>query len=71
MEIKKVVIKAEEYPHGARVMKLAPGDRFYISYKGVCFKPGQKYYNYPAIIDEVLYKPKPWYLFWKKKEIYG
>lgn len=52
-------------------MKLGPGDGFYISYTGVHFKPGQKYYDYPAIVSEVVYKPKPWYLFWKKKEICG
>ena len=71
MEIKKIVMRAEDYPGQGRVMKLEPGDGFYISYKGVRFKPGQKYYDYPAIVSEVVYKPKPWYLFWKKKEIYG
>lgn len=70
--IKKIVIKAEDYPSShARVMKLEPGDEFYISYKGIRFKPGDKYFNYPAIIRQVIYKPKPWYLFWKQKEIYG
>lgn len=71
MEIKKVVIKAEDYPQQARITKLERGDEFYISYKGIRFKPGQKYYDYPAIISKVVYKSKPWYLFWKQKEIYG
>ena len=71
MEIKKVVMEAKDYPHGVRVMPLTPGDEFYIPYKGIRFTPGQKYYDYPVIVARVVYKPKPWYLFWKKKEIYG
>ena len=71
MELKKVVMKAEDYPHRARIMKLSPGDEFYISYKGIRLKAGQKYYDDPAIVSRVVYKPKPWYLFWKRKEIYG
>ena len=71
MEFKKVVLKAEDYPKQARTIKLECGDEFYISYKGVRFKAGQKYYEYPAIVKRVVYKPKPWYSFWKKKEIYG
>ena len=71
MEFKKIVMKAEDYLQEARVMKLERGDEFYISYKGILFKAGQKYYDYPAIVSRVVYKLKPWYLFWKKKEIYG
>lgn len=70
--IKKIVIKAEDYPSSCvRAIKLEPGDEFYISYKGIRFKPGDKYFDYPAIVRQVVYKPKPWYLFWKQKEIYG
>lgn len=70
--IKKLTIETADYPNNAiRICRLKPGDEFYISYKGIDFKPGQRYYDYPAIIREVVYKPKPWYLFWKKKEIYG
>ena len=70
--IKKLTIETADYPNNTiRICRLKPGDEFYISYKGIRFKPGQRYYDYPAIVREVVYKPKPWYLFWKKKEIYG
>ena len=34
-------------------------------------KPGVQYKNYPAIVWKVFYKHKPWYKFWKKREIEG
>lgn len=42
-----------------------------MSYKGIRYRPGDKYLDYPAIVRQVLYKPQPWYLFWNRKEIYG
>lgn len=70
--IKKVVIKKEDYPCTRhRIVPLQPGDEFYISYKGIRYKPGDKDLDYPAIVERVIYKPRPWYLFWKQKEIYG
>ena len=70
--IKKVVITKEDYPcTHHRIVPLQPGDEFYISYKGIRYKPGDKHLDYPAIVKQVLYKPKPWYLFLKQKEIYG
>ena len=68
MKIKKSCYEGERL---SAISSLERGDEFYISYKGIRFKSGQKYYDYPAIISKVIYKPKPWYLFWKQKEIYG
>ena len=71
-EIKKVVIKKEDYPNNiVRAVKLEPGDEFYVSYKGIKYKIGQIHLEFPANIIKIIYKPKPWYLFWKKKEILG
>ena len=71
-EIYKIVFKAEDYPNeNIRIVKLQPGDEFYISYKGIKYKLGQMHLDYPACIKEIIYKPRPWYFFWKKKEILG
>lgn len=34
-------------------------------------KLGVQYKNYPAIVWKVFYKHRPWYKFWKKREIEG
>lgn len=69
-EIYKVVIKAEDYPRGARVVKLEKGDSFYlVGSRNV--KVGDKYKDYPAIISRIDYEPKKWWQFWKKKKMIG
>ena len=71
-EIYKVVLKAEDYLNeNVRMVKLQPGDEFYVSYKGIKYKLGQMHLDYPAYIKQIVYKPRPWYFFWKKKEILG
>lgn len=54
-----------------RVYKLNPGDILVIrsSEDIQSAKIGKLYKNYPAIVQQVFYKPKPWYQFWKRKEI--
>ena len=69
-EIYKVVIKPEDYPNSARVVKLDKGDCFYLvgSHN---VKVGDKYEDYPAMVSRIDYKPKKWWQFWKKKEMIG
>ena len=50
-EIYKVVLKAEDYLNeNVRMVKLQPGDEFYVSYKGIKYKLGQMHLDYPAYI---------------------
>lgn len=51
--------------------RLKHGDIFYTTdiYEGI--RIGTQYKDYPAIIWKIFYKHKPWYLFWKKREIEG
>lgn len=68
--IYKVVIKAEDYPNGARLYALKQGDCIY--FKGNHdVKVGDKYKDHPAIVSRIDYKPKKWWQFWKKKEMIG
>lgn len=69
-EIYKVVTKAEDYPNGVRVYALKKGDRIYfVGNHDV--KVGDKYKDHPAIVSRIVYKPKKWWQFWKKKEMVG
>ena len=55
-----------------RIYAVEYGDIFYttdIDPKDA--KLGVQYKNYPAIVWKVFYKHKPWYKFWKKREIEG
>lgn len=54
-----------------RLYKIKQGDIFYTTDVDKDVKPGQQYKNYPAIIWKIFYKQRPWYLFWKKKDIEG
>lgn len=70
--IKKVIIEKENYPNNiVRVIKLEPNDAFWVRHTGENFKIGEKYKNYPAVVKDIIYIPQPWYMFWKKKQIYG
>lgn len=48
-----------------------PGDIFHTTIFNENVQQGQQYENYPAIVWKIFYKHKPWYFFWKKKEIEG
>ena len=54
-----------------RLYEIKPGDIFYITDVDESMKPGTQYKNYPAIIWKIFYKHRPWYCFWRKKEIEG
>lgn len=72
MDIKKITLKAEDCSNNImRVKMLEHGDAFWIRHTGEDFKIGEKYKNYPAFVKDIVYIPKPWYKFWKKKKIYG
>lgn len=69
-EIYKVVIKPEEYPNGVMVYALKKGDCIYfVGNHDV--KIGEKYKDHPAIVSQIVYKPKKWWQFLKKKEMIG
>ena len=55
----------------ARLYKIKRGDIFHTTDVDKNVKSGQQYKDYPAIVYKIFYKYKPWYLFWKKKEIEG
>lgn len=54
-----------------RLYKIKRGDIFHTTDVDKNVKPGQQYKNYPAIIWKIFYKRRPWYLFWKRKEMEG
>ena len=54
-----------------RVYAVKCGDIFHTTDFDKNVRLGQQYKNYPAIIWKIFYKRRPWYLFWKKKEIEG
>ena len=65
-------IKTDNYPNNvARVIHLKPGDCFWICNTGEALKVGEKYKNYPAFVKDITYVPRPWWMFWKKKQVYG
>ena len=55
----------------SRCKKLGRGDIFYTTDIYENIRPGIQYKDYPAIVWKIFYKYKPWYYFWKKKEIEG
>lgn len=59
--------------HAVRCARLHAGDKFTISYRqGENFRPGQKYRDFDNfIIDQVIYAPKKWWQFWKRRKVIG
>ena len=53
--------------------KLVKGDEFSISHKqGESFKVGEKYKGFDNLmVMEVVYAPKKWWRFWKKRKVIG
>lgn len=64
-------IVANKIVNSARAVELSHGDTIFLKYNGEKYKLGQKYKDYPAIIKEIYYAPRPWWKFWKKKDILG
>lgn len=54
-----------------RGIKISSGDIFFTKDISKNVLPGQQYKDYPAIVWKIFYKYKPWYKFWKKKEVEG
>lgn len=70
--IYKVVCRAEDYPSTQpRFYKLSSGDSFVLMDRENIVKPGDEYKNYPAFVTRVIYEPRKWWQFWKRKRQLG
>ena len=54
----------------ARLYRVARGDRIFL-YSDEEVKVSETYKNYPAIVTKIVYSPKKWWQFWKKKKQVG
>ena len=54
-----------------RMVELSCGDTFTIRDELNIFKPGEQYKNYPAFVKSVVYSPKKWWQFWRRKKKFG
>lgn len=72
-EIFKMVYNADAYPNQAvKAMSLQKGDEFFITHTNEALVPGQKYKSYDGlVVKQVVLKPKPWWQFWKRREVLG
>ena len=69
-KIYKIVCKAKDYPN-IQVRELTSGDSFVIMDRDNIVRPGDRYEDYPATISQILYEPRKWWEFWKKKKQLG
>lgn len=72
MELKdNIIMRLETSVDGAtRVCQLQPGDVFYMSARAP-LPLGSQFMDYPAYVTKIHYKPRRWWMFWKKKEAIG
>lgn len=72
MELKdNVIMRLETSTNGeARICQLQRGDVFYISARAP-LQLGSQFMGYPAYVTKIHYKPRKWWMFWKKKEAIG
>ena len=67
----KATTKANEYPNNnVHVQPLKSGDVIFI-FSQEPVKIGNQYKNYPAFISRIIYEPKKWWQFWKRKKQFG
>lgn len=67
----KYEIRADDYPNSTvKAIPIFKGDPIIIQSKEKV-TIGQKYKEYPARISEIIYFPKKWWQFWKKKRQWG
>ena len=65
--IYKLVINQYDYPFAAAYKELEQGDQFVIRDNGENYKIGARVKDYPATVHKILYHPKKWWQFWKRK----
>lgn len=66
-----VIMRLETSTNGeARVYQLRRGDVFYMSASNP-LRLGSQFMEYPAYVTKIHYKPRKWWMFWKKKEAIG
>lgn len=70
-KIYKIICKTENYPNPPLVRELTSGDSIVIMDGDNIVCPGDRYKDYPAVISQVIYEPKKWWEFWKKKKQLG
>ena len=54
----------------ARMCPLQRGDVFYMSASNP-LQLGSQFMEYPAYVTKIYYKPRKWWMLWKKKEAIG
>ncbi len=67
-DIYKLTCKPNATP---KFHKLSSGDAFVIRDEINPVKVGEQYKEYPAFISSIVYAPKRWWQFWKKKKQLG
>ena len=67
-EVYKLECRPEDYPNVTSFKKLERGDEFVIRDNGEKYKVGDRVKDYPATVHSIIYYPKKWWQFWKKKK---
>ena len=73
-EFYQVTAKASDYPNLPKIYKTESGFNIFIRVRDnepFSYKLGDKYKDYPAFVERIIYSPKKWWQFWKKKKIIG
>lgn len=71
-EVYQVTIKAEDYPDANPRVIEAHNVSIYIAVKNnetFPYTVGDKYKDYNAVVEEIIYTPKKWWEFWKHKKV--
>lgn len=67
-EVYSLECRPEDYPNITSFKKLERGDVFVIRDNGEKYRAGDRVKDYPATVLRILYYPKKWWQFWKKKK---
>ena len=73
-EIFQLVSNAEDYSNYPRLYKMDHDVRFFIKVNKDNFFPykvGDFCEKYNSYVERIIYFPKKWWQFWKKKKVFG
>ena len=73
-EVYQATIKAEDYPNATPRVVEAHNVSMFISVENnepFSYTVGDKYKDYNAVVEKIIYTPKKWWEFWKCKKVLG
>ena len=73
-EVYQVITKAEDYPNANPRVVEAHNVSTFIPVENnepFPYTVGDKYKDYNAVIEKIIYMPKKWWEFWKHKKVLG